>query len=299
MNYYEYLEKANIDKHKTIKVSVIMPAYNSEKYIAGAIESILRQTLKELELIIIDDYSTDNTPRILKNYLDKDKRIKYIKNDKNIGSGPSRNKALKIAKGKYIALMDADDTCSSNRFEIQYKYLEKNPDIFMVCTGSFDLNENGKKTRFCPITNELKLKKRMIKNNSVYGPTAMFKNFEECLFREKFIYAQDYDFSLRMLSDGKRIKNIFLPLYNYNINSNSVSWGLVDDRIKQKTFAKIAKKYYFERILKGRDSYNRLNIDEVMLKKYSKNSKEYIESEIEIYYKYGKKRTTHCSKKIF
>src|SRR3989344_9200868 len=107
------------------KISVIMSAYNVEKYIAESIESILNQTFRDFELIIINDASTDKTLDIIKGFMKKDKRLKLINNKKNLYATISRNKALRIAKGVYIAIQDSDDISLPNRLEVQKNYLDK------------------------------------------------------------------------------------------------------------------------------------------------------------------------------
>jgi glycosyltransferase involved in cell wall biosynthesis len=107
------------------QISVIMAVYNGEKYLAEAIESILNQTFKEFEFIIIDDGSKDNSLNIIKRYAKKDSRIIIIKNEKNMKLAWSLNKGLKIARGKYIARMDSDDISLTDRLEKQYYFLEK------------------------------------------------------------------------------------------------------------------------------------------------------------------------------
>src|SRR5688500_15226048 len=121
-------------KHKPA-ISVVMSAYNSDKYIAKAIESILNQTFKDFEFIIINDGSKDESLKIIKRYGKKDKRIVLIDNKKNLGLIKSLNKGLKIAKGKYIARMDSDDIAMPQRFKIQLDYLDKNRNIFLVGTS--------------------------------------------------------------------------------------------------------------------------------------------------------------------
>ena len=104
-------------------ISVIMTAYNTEKYIKEAIESILNQTFKDFEFIIVDDGSTDNTRLIIEEYAKKDRRIKILYNKKNLGIVKSLNKAIAIAKGKYIARMDSDDVSKLNRLEKQFVFM--------------------------------------------------------------------------------------------------------------------------------------------------------------------------------
>ena len=89
-------------------ISIIMPSYNTGEFIAESVQSVVKQTYENWELIIVDDCSTDNTDQVLQPYL-ADKRIRYLKNDKNFGAAISRNRAIKEAKGRYIAFLDSDD----------------------------------------------------------------------------------------------------------------------------------------------------------------------------------------------
>lgn len=106
--------------------SVIMPAYNSEKYIDEAIESVIRQTYKNWELIIVNDASTDDTEKIIKSYQEKDKRIKLISLAENQGVANARNMAIQIAEGRYIAFLDADDYWEKEKLQEQIKFMKKN-----------------------------------------------------------------------------------------------------------------------------------------------------------------------------
>lgn len=108
------------------KVSVIMPAYNAEKFIEKTINSILNQTYTDFELLIIDDCSTDNTMDVVRRI--KDNRIRIINNKTNQGIAKSRNIGLANAKGEYIALMDNDDLTVVDRFEKEVCYLENHPE---------------------------------------------------------------------------------------------------------------------------------------------------------------------------
>lgn len=108
-------------------VSVVMPAYNAEKYLAEAIDSILAQTYTDFELIIVNDGSTDATKQIILSY--SDPRIVYLENEKNSGICVTLNNGLRNARGKYIARMDSDDISLTDRLAIQVKYMEENPGI--------------------------------------------------------------------------------------------------------------------------------------------------------------------------
>lgn len=106
-------------------VSVIMPSYNTARFIKETIESVLEQTYSNWELIIVDDCSTDNTDKVVSEYL-KDERIRYIKNEKNSGAAISRNRALREAKGKWIAFLDSDDLWEADKLEKQIGFMKSN-----------------------------------------------------------------------------------------------------------------------------------------------------------------------------
>lgn len=123
------------------KVSVIMPAYNAEKYIAEAIDSILCQTFRDFEFIILNDCSKDRTEEIILSY--KDDRIVYLKNEQNMGVAATLNKGLAAAKGEYIARMDADDISMPERFERQVNYLDANENTVVLGTLVQIFDEQG------------------------------------------------------------------------------------------------------------------------------------------------------------
>lgn len=106
-------------------VSIIMPSFNTSEYIAEAIKSVIAQTYKDWQLIIIDDCSTDNSDQVIRSFL-LDKRILYIKNEKNCGAAISRNRALREAKGKWVAFLDSDDIWLPEKLEKQINFMERN-----------------------------------------------------------------------------------------------------------------------------------------------------------------------------
>lgn len=118
-------------KSKNLKISVIMPVYNAEKYLRQCIESILGQTLEELELICIDDCSTDNSFSILEEYASKDSRITVLKNDVNHYAGYCRNRGIELAKGEYLHFIDSDDYMISDAYETLYNIAKEN-DLDMI-----------------------------------------------------------------------------------------------------------------------------------------------------------------------
>lgn len=124
-------------------VSIIMPSYNTAEYIAESIQSVLAQSYTNWELIVVDDCSTDNTDEVIKPYL-TDGRIKYYKNEKNSGAAVSRNRALREAKGKWIAFLDSDDLWMSDKLEKQIKYMEINGYRFSY-TNYFEIDTEGQR----------------------------------------------------------------------------------------------------------------------------------------------------------
>ena len=124
-------------------VSIIMPSYNTAAFIAESIQSVLSQNYKDWELLIVDDCSTDNTDEVIKPYLD-DSRIKYLKNEKNSGAAVSRNKALREAKGKWIAFLDSDDLWMPDKLEKQIKFMEEKDYHFSYSNYS-EIDSEGKR----------------------------------------------------------------------------------------------------------------------------------------------------------
>lgn len=123
-------------------VSIIMPSYNTERFIADSIQSVLNQTYQNWELIIVDDCSTDNTDTVVASFTDS--RIRYLKNDVNSGAAVSRNRALREAKGKWIAFLDSDDLWAPEKLEKQIKFMEEN-DYHFSYTNYEKIDEESNK----------------------------------------------------------------------------------------------------------------------------------------------------------
>lgn len=128
---------------KTPAVSVIMPAYNAEKYIARAIESILNQTLSDFELIIIEDASSDHTSKIVNKYSKIDKRIRVINHKRNLQIAQSLNEGVELSRSNIVARMDADDISLPERLELQYKYLKSHPKVAVLGANILIIDDRG------------------------------------------------------------------------------------------------------------------------------------------------------------
>lgn len=209
-------------------VSVIMAAYNSEKYISESIESILNQTYKNIEFIIVNDGSSDKSLEIIKNYAYKDNRIKVIDNKKNMGLVYCLNKGIKESTGKYIARMDSDDISVYDRIQRQVKYMEENSNLTMSGGSAFVFR--GKNKRIHKLLNVPtgidKVKSKLFFENCFIHPTVIIKRDD--LVRHNLSYdnikgAEDIDLWLRMLNLNLKFDNINQPLLYYRLSSTSIT----------------------------------------------------------------------------
>ena len=203
------------------KITVLMPVYNCDLYIATAVESILNQTFTDFEFLIIDDASTDTTLSIIQSYTDP--RIQLIEKSVNSGYTHSLNYGLQLAKGKYIARMDGDDISYPERFAKQLAYLETNPDT-VVCGTTYKIVGNNKKIRLPEKHDEIAI--GFLKGNCIAHPSVMIR--KECLDTFLIQYdvtkepAEDYDMWIRLLAIGK-LHNLQDVLLEYRLYSNQVS----------------------------------------------------------------------------
>lgn len=204
---------------KTI-VSVIMSVYNSSDTVKAAIKSILSQTFQNLELLIIDDYSEDDTYNICKEFEVEDYRVKVFKNKKNIGLTKSLNILLKQAKGDYIARQDADDVSYPSRLFTQYTLLEQNLHIDGCTTRAKIVNSK----RLIPGLSYYLPVKFLIryKNPFIHGSLFIRKDSLSNIGRydERFLYAQDYKLITDLINKGHELKIIKKPLYELNMKNN-------------------------------------------------------------------------------
>ncbi|MBF0396019.1 MAG: glycosyltransferase [Desulfobacterales bacterium] len=172
-----------------------MSVYNGERFISYAINSILNQTFKDFEFIIIDDASDDKTTEILRKYCDF--RIKVFRNDKRIGLTRSLNKGLKLAQGEYIARMDADDISLPYRFQKQKEILDKDQKIGLIGSWVMLIDENNQEIKVVKtLIFSHMIKWRLIFQNIIVHSSVMFRREAVNIvggYDESFFYAQDYD----------------------------------------------------------------------------------------------------------
>lgn len=220
-----------------VKVSVLVPFYNSEAYIRQCINSILNQTFTDFELVLLNDGSTDKSEEIVQSY--NDKRIKYYKNERNLGIPISHNKLMDLAQGEYLALVDSDNICLPERLQKQVEFLDNHPDVTVV--GSWGELFNN----FPAVTLLQKIKKNFINLGWVWcqpaevtleetlrGNTCMhssmmirhqdFKN-KNIRYNPDFDVAEDYDLLRQILVSGLKICNIQEVLFKYHLYGGNIS----------------------------------------------------------------------------
>lgn len=225
-------------------VSVITPVFNGENFLRESIESILNQTFKNFEYIIIDDCSNDNTWQILKEYSKKDKRIKIYKNESNLGIAGNRNKGISLSGGKYIAWQDADDISFSDRLEKECNVLEKNSQIGIIGGYLLFFNKYGDISIRKYPKDDKQARKVIFRYSPVAQPSAMIRRicFEEIgLYDLKLPPAEDLDMSFR-IGIKYKFANIPQVLVKYRLSGKSATFTQL--KIIEKNTLKIRWKYF-------------------------------------------------------
>jgi len=176
------------------EISVIMPVYNAEKYLAEAIESILNQTYTSFEFLIFNDGSTDNSANIINGY--KDERIKLFSDEKNSGILIRLNQGIEVAKGKYIARMDADDISHPNRFETQINYFLQHQETALVYTNTMVIDSHGKRSNYSRVSpkNREDARAQLFFHCNIVHPSIMVKTeiLQEFKYTPEFELSEDF-----------------------------------------------------------------------------------------------------------
>ncbi len=248
------------------EVTVIIPAYNSEKYIEEAIESVLKQTFNDFELIVVNDCSTDKTKELAILAIKNDPRGFVIDVSENKGKANALNIGIQQAKGKFICILDADDIFFPDKLEQQIKFMEEHPDVEMLyggtkCFGdsdeeykqreildsSEDLKENLRKAGEKTIE-ELNSQHHGILNKGegiIAACSVMIKKniFSVCKFDENLRNIEDYDMWYQIIGKGFKVHGIKKPFYYYRIHNNQKS--------SNSEKRQIAKNIIFNKIITG------------------------------------------------
>ena len=205
-----------------MSVTIIMPSYNSEKFIIESVESVLVQTYSNWELIIVDDCSPDDSNKIITKYVDNDSRIKLIKLQKNSGPAVARNTAIEAANGRYIAFLDSDDVWLPNKLETQINFMHDNDLAFTYSSYRLVGEDNEHLGVF--ITKDKISYFDMLKTCSVGCLTAIYDTEKiGKQYMPLILKRQDYGLWLKILKLIGETRGILEPLATYRIRKNSVS----------------------------------------------------------------------------
>ena len=237
-------------------ISVLLAVHNSFEYLGPAIDSILKQTYRKFELILIDDASTDGSSEILSKFQKQDERVIVLYNSSNLGLAESLNRGYRVSSGEFIARMDADDIAVPERFEKQKNFLVEHPEIDLIGSDAAIIDDSGRKTGVSTTISDPELLKKIIKYRTVaFHPSWMFRRcvFETINGYRDFPVCQDYDFLLRTVEAGFNVSNypeVLICLRRYTGVSSRKS---IVVRKSTDYILSLRK----ERQLSGRDSYTR------------------------------------------
>ena len=208
-------------------ISVILPVYNSCKFLRDCLNSIIKQTFRNFEVIAVDDGSTDGSLNILEEYLRTDNRFKIYRNKRNLGVSRTSNRAIKFAKACILARMDADDVMHPQRLQLQYDFLQKNPEYVMVGAQVRIVDEDGRFIRYKKFpTQHEQIIKLMYNAVPLQQPTIMInrnrvpQDFK--WYDERLSTAEDVDLYFRLLQYGK-FRNLNQVLHDYREHRGALS----------------------------------------------------------------------------
>lgn len=240
--------------NKAPEISLIMSVYNGEDYLSEAIESVLNQTFKDFELIVINDCSSDSTAEILKRYAELDERVKVYTNEVNLRLPSSLNKAMSYAQGKYIARMDADDICLPERLEKQYKFMEENPQIALSSCRFMTLKNGVISSGGCGGKNdEESVKALLLVTNPILHPGIIAKAdvIKTLGYDKNFTCTEDMELWTRFVMAGYNVKIMSEYLMIYRLHDKQITETTLEKQRKE--IVAVQKKYY-SKFLEAMDS---------------------------------------------
>lgn len=220
------------------KVSVLMPVYNAEDYLAEAIDSIISQTFTDWELIIGDDGSTDNTEAVIKSYTDS--RISYYKNEVNKGHTETKYSLLEKSGGEYIAFLDADDVSFPDRLRIQVDFMDNNPEYGLCGTWGEMIDPSGKRIKKISYINRHEyIKCALVFNTAFLQSSIMVKRnlMRDFYLDKEILLVEDYNFEC-LVSRASKVENLTKELVKYRWHDSNIS------NTKQEILNNLNKKIY-------------------------------------------------------
>lgn len=215
------------------RISVLLPVYNGQRYIRAAIDSVLRQTFRNFELLIIDDGSTDSTGDIVNSF--DDSRIRMVRNIKRLKLSGALNRGLDLSKGEYVARMDADDICFSDRLEIQSAYLDSHPELGICGSHSRIFGMKKWEVHHAPLGRD-RVKAHMLFDNPFVHPAVMLRKdfFDRHGLRYNGDYypTEDYELWSRALNyfSGDNIDRVLLKYRLHAASMTRADWNNMDEK---------------------------------------------------------------------
>lgn len=232
-------------------LSVVMPVYNAARFLRQAMDSVLDQDFTDLELIVLNDGSTDETDEIIREYTDP--RVRYIRNEGNQGLVYTLNKGVDLAEGEWVARMDGDDLCVQGRFRAQLAYLQAHPEADLLATKVtlIDVDDNviGDWKDDQRTSSPEEIKRYLSRNNCIAHPTIMARTslFRHFRYRASQSQSEDYDLWLRMAAAKKQLHKLETPYVLHRLVPSSFT-----RKRQQNVFRKLAEtKWRFLKESKG------------------------------------------------
>jgi glycosyltransferase involved in cell wall biosynthesis len=240
---------------QNVLVSVLIPTYNVEKYIQSAIECVINQTHRDIEIIVVDDGSTDGTYSVLERIKSFEQRLKLFSNKENSGIVKTLNFGLSLCTGEYIVRMDGDDLCDSSKFERQLEFLLNNKDVALVGCDVICIDENNNVLNYVKTSHNIICTKKLLNYVSPVMHIWMCKKEIYTIlggYRE-LGGSEDYDFLLRLDALGFNFYN--LPFYGYSVRLRAGNTQTTKGLSQRKT-VNYVRKLYEERLKYKTDTFN-------------------------------------------
>jgi glycosyltransferase involved in cell wall biosynthesis len=219
-------------------VSIVMGAYNEARFLQDALDGILNQTFTDIELIVVDDGSSDETPALLSRYADQ--RLVCIRNPQNLGLTRSLISAVGVARGQLIARHDADDVSHPDRLRQQVAFFNSHPEVGLLGTAYYVISEDGRVLDLVRLpADDARLRERLQRGNPFCHGTVMLRRtaLEQAGgYRAEFPVTQDYDLWLRV-AEHTRLACLTTPLYQFRIHRRSISRQRRDQQLAYKQLA--------------------------------------------------------------
>ncbi|MDO4922073.1 MAG: glycosyltransferase family 2 protein [Phascolarctobacterium sp.] len=242
--------------------SVIMPVYNSESYVTYSIRSVLEQTYRNIEFIIIDDCSRDKSQAIIEAFAKQDKRIKFIHNSTNLGCAATRNKAIAISKGKYIAFIDSDDIWSKCKLELEINEVKLRK-CDLVYTSYTIIDNNNKIIKHRPVPETAPIDSLLKENSICFSSVLLKADVAKKYNMDSRYFHEDYCYLLDLLRDGIVFHGLNNCLVRYRVSDQNRSKNKIKSaKYRWKIYREYLKlnlidscKYFISYFFKGIKKY--------------------------------------------